>query len=203
MLEKDPHSADIPVMKVIFGTGLLWGALWGAIGFFGPMLLGGGNQGPLLGIVITGPLGFLIGCVIGIYRVTAVGKRAGTPTTAWSPWQQSGLAIIAGFGVNFVVSVAAGAFIPGVGFDSLAAHLMRAANGLAAGYVVARLAPRAQLAHGGILAVITMTLSFLGSFGRLNPDAARNVVISGAVLSLAVLAGAYLQTRQVRQSIPA
>lgn len=38
-------------------------------GFFGPMILTpGANQGPMLGIFITGPLGFLIGGVGGAVR---------------------------------------------------------------------------------------------------------------------------------------
>jgi hypothetical protein len=38
-------------------------------GFFGPMLLAlGANQGPLLGIFITGPLGFLAGLAWGVFR---------------------------------------------------------------------------------------------------------------------------------------
>ena len=35
-------------------------------GFLGPILLGGGNQGPLLGIFITGPIGFVLGGVGGL-----------------------------------------------------------------------------------------------------------------------------------------
>ena len=45
------------------------GVLGFALGFFGPMLLApDANQGPLLGIFITGPLGFLVGLVWGIWR---------------------------------------------------------------------------------------------------------------------------------------
>ena len=45
------------------------GGLGFALGFFGPMLLApDANQGPLLGIFITGPLGFLAGLVWGIGR---------------------------------------------------------------------------------------------------------------------------------------
>lgn len=47
-----------------------------AIGFFGPMLLApGANQGPMLGIFITGPLGTLAGLVIGVFREVA-GRKA-------------------------------------------------------------------------------------------------------------------------------
>ena len=39
---------------------------WFAGGFFGPILLTpGANQGPLLGIFITGPIGFAVGGILG------------------------------------------------------------------------------------------------------------------------------------------
>ena len=49
---------------------LVGGAALGAIGFaggfFGPIIFNPqANQGPLLGIFITGPLGFLVGAVLG------------------------------------------------------------------------------------------------------------------------------------------
>ena len=51
-------------------TVLTWGIIFGAIGFiggfFGPMILApDANQGPMFGIFITGPLGFLCGAAIG------------------------------------------------------------------------------------------------------------------------------------------
>jgi len=51
-------------------TALKWAAALGLIGFIGgyvgPVILTPeANQGPLLGIFITGPLGFLLGLVIG------------------------------------------------------------------------------------------------------------------------------------------
>jgi hypothetical protein len=55
----------------ILATSARWAAISGAIGFcggfFGPMLLApDANQGPLLGLFITGPLGFLAGGVCGL-----------------------------------------------------------------------------------------------------------------------------------------
>ena len=56
-------------------TVLRWAAVAGSAGFcagfFGPMLLApDANQGPLLGLFITGPLGFLAGGICGlIYAV--------------------------------------------------------------------------------------------------------------------------------------
>ena len=46
--------------------GLVLGCISFAAGFFGPMILTpSSNQGPLLGLLITGPLGFVLGLVIG------------------------------------------------------------------------------------------------------------------------------------------
>lgn len=45
------------------------GAISFALGFFGPIVLvPDANQGPLLGIFITGPLGALAGLAVGAYR---------------------------------------------------------------------------------------------------------------------------------------
>lgn len=49
--------------------GLALGALGFARGFFGPIILAPeANQGPLLGIFITGPAEFLLGLVLGAVR---------------------------------------------------------------------------------------------------------------------------------------
>jgi hypothetical protein len=46
---------------------IVTGAVGFSAGFFGPMfLVPDANQGPLLGILITGPLGILIGGLIGL-----------------------------------------------------------------------------------------------------------------------------------------
>jgi hypothetical protein len=61
----------------IFRYGLLGALIVGGIGFvggfFGPIIFApDANQGPLLGIFITGPLGavlgFILGCIYGIKR---------------------------------------------------------------------------------------------------------------------------------------
>lgn len=49
-----------------FVGALTGGAVGFAAGFFGPLLLTpDANQGPLLGIFITGPLGFALGALLG------------------------------------------------------------------------------------------------------------------------------------------
>lgn len=46
---------------------LITGAVGFSAGFFGPMLLApDANQGPLLGILITGPLGMILGGLVGL-----------------------------------------------------------------------------------------------------------------------------------------
>jgi hypothetical protein len=55
----------------ILGTMMRWGAIIGVIGFLGgfigPLIFTpDANQGPLLGIFITGPIGFLLGMVVGL-----------------------------------------------------------------------------------------------------------------------------------------
>lgn len=50
----------------IFGGGILVGTIGFILGFFGPLILTpSSNQGPLLGIFITGPLGFFFGLILG------------------------------------------------------------------------------------------------------------------------------------------
>lgn len=48
---------------------LLLGGIGFAGGFFGPMIFAPeANQGPLLGILLTGPIGFLVGLAWGVFR---------------------------------------------------------------------------------------------------------------------------------------
>jgi hypothetical protein len=66
----------------VFESMLKWGALVGAVsfaaGFFGPIVFAPeANQGPLLGIFITGPLGLVAGCVFGAVRALRANRRAG------------------------------------------------------------------------------------------------------------------------------
>ena len=52
------------LLAAILGA-LIVGGIGFAAGFFGPILLTDANQGPLLGIFVTGPLGFVLGWVLG------------------------------------------------------------------------------------------------------------------------------------------
>jgi len=59
------------------GFALFIGAIAFSAGFFGPIVLTpDANQGPLLGIFITGPLGLLAGLVWGIARAVRRGRGA-------------------------------------------------------------------------------------------------------------------------------
>ncbi len=52
------------------------GSIGFAIGFFGPLMWApDANQGPLLGIFITGPIGFWVGVAWGVFR--EVQRRSG------------------------------------------------------------------------------------------------------------------------------
>jgi hypothetical protein len=53
-------------MRLMVRGGLLLGAIGFAIGFFGPLIWSpDANQGPLLGIFVTGPIGLVIGAALG------------------------------------------------------------------------------------------------------------------------------------------
>ena len=62
------QTASVPrgLVKAMVLGALLTGGIAFSVGFFGPIIFTpGANQGPLLGIFITGPLGFLAGAVGG------------------------------------------------------------------------------------------------------------------------------------------
>ena len=66
----------------LIGTALYWAAVVGGIGFvggfLGPIVLTpDANQGPLLGLFITGPLGFLIGGIGGAVAWLIRGRTGG------------------------------------------------------------------------------------------------------------------------------
>lgn len=55
-------------LTLMFVNAVVGGGIAFALGFFGPMIFApGANQGPLLGFV-TGPVGFLVGAVVGFVR---------------------------------------------------------------------------------------------------------------------------------------
>jgi len=57
------------ILAAGFRTAFLLGGIGFAGGFVGPIIFApGANQGPMLGIFITGPLGFVIGLAYGAIR---------------------------------------------------------------------------------------------------------------------------------------
>ena len=63
---KSQGGDKIGALASIFTGAILVGGISFAAGFFGPMILAhGANQGPLLGILITGPIGIVVGAIAG------------------------------------------------------------------------------------------------------------------------------------------
>jgi len=63
---KSQVGDKIGVIPAIFTGAILIGGISFAVGFFGPMILmPDANQGPLLGILITGPIGLVVGVIAG------------------------------------------------------------------------------------------------------------------------------------------
>ncbi|HEU4930076.1 MAG TPA: hypothetical protein VFU38_09625 [Candidatus Krumholzibacteria bacterium] len=55
----------------ILKPAVILGVIAFAVGFFGPLIWAPeANQGPLLGIFITGPIGFFVGLAWGVFRET-------------------------------------------------------------------------------------------------------------------------------------
>jgi hypothetical protein len=72
------HFSGGLASAVVMGA-LVTGGIGFAGGFFGPMILApGANQGPLLGLFITGPLGFVFGAAGGAVYWFARGRAGGT-----------------------------------------------------------------------------------------------------------------------------
>ncbi len=64
------------LMTCIFSGAVLVGAIGFSAGFFGPMVFThGANQGPLLGISFTGPIGFCVGGIGGLLYWSIRNKR--------------------------------------------------------------------------------------------------------------------------------
>ena len=62
-----PETNRKPATRILIWA-LCVGAVSFAAGFFGPIFFSNSNLGPLLGIFVTGPLGALVGAVIGALR---------------------------------------------------------------------------------------------------------------------------------------
>jgi hypothetical protein len=86
--------------KVAAAGAVMLGFTGFVIGFVGPIWFHPGvNQGPMLGIFITGPAGVLVGAAIG------GGLRIGRPdwTTEWRLWSLNAATVAYGLFVFYVV----------------------------------------------------------------------------------------------------
>lgn len=74
---KKTGSISNGLLKYIIMGGIIIGSIGFILGFIGPIIFSpSANQGPLLGIFITGPIGFLIGLVVGgIYWIIKVKNK--------------------------------------------------------------------------------------------------------------------------------
>jgi hypothetical protein len=73
-MESSMRQTPDPVPQVVLWT-MVIGTVSFVAGFAGPLLLSNSNLGPLLGIFVTGPLGFLVGGVVGALRVSSRAAR--------------------------------------------------------------------------------------------------------------------------------
>jgi hypothetical protein len=63
------------ILREAVRPAMLLGGIGFALGFFGPMIfVPGANQGPMLGIFITGPGGFVLGLIVGAFRAWRVAR---------------------------------------------------------------------------------------------------------------------------------
>jgi hypothetical protein len=63
------------ILREAVRPAMLLGGIGFALGFFGPMIfVPGANQGPMLGIFITGPGGFVLGLIVGVFRARRVAR---------------------------------------------------------------------------------------------------------------------------------
>jgi hypothetical protein len=72
-----PTAMLLLVVERVIGTGIIVGAGGFALGFLGPMVLDPSNgNGPLLGIFVTGPVGFVAGILWGLARERRLSKTS-------------------------------------------------------------------------------------------------------------------------------
>jgi hypothetical protein len=74
------------ILMAIANGALIVGSIGFAAGFFGPIIFTPeANQGPLLGIFITGPIGVVVGAVGGLIAGMRGQGKSGAPATPGAP----------------------------------------------------------------------------------------------------------------------
>ena len=191
--------------------GFVVGAPAFLIGFVGPILLNGGNQGPLLGIFITGPIGFVLGCLGGVVWAAKRPRLTRQPGSGVA-FARGVLAIVVGFVVVSVVgsvielvAVAVNSTKDPSAYLAIRAQPMMLAafsvwKGAAAflgGYVVARIAGYRPVTHGVVLATIQVALVLWAAMVavRSGQPYPRGELVVVAVMALAICCGAQLHSR--------
>lgn len=83
-MPKIDAKTDPPPSSIILATAFTVGAIFFAAGFFGPMFFSESNLGPLLGLFITGPLGFLFGALLGlVWSIIKAKRGVGGAVLVW------------------------------------------------------------------------------------------------------------------------
>lgn len=94
-----------PMLRIV-GWALCVGAVCFAAGFFGPIFLSTSNLGPLLGIFVTGPLGVLVGALIGALSVAKESGRVSIVCIA-AVWLMALLYTFLAFGLGGWIGIPA------------------------------------------------------------------------------------------------
>ncbi len=83
-MPKIDTKAESTPSRRILKTAFVVGGISFAAGFFGPIFFSDSNLGPLLGIFITGPLGFLFGALMGVvWSIIKAEERVGRNVLVW------------------------------------------------------------------------------------------------------------------------
>lgn len=83
-MSKKENKAVTTPSPMIFTAAFVVGGLSFAAGFFGPIFFSDSNLGPLLGIFITGPIGFFAGALLGLVRsIIKAEGHAGRTVLVW------------------------------------------------------------------------------------------------------------------------
>jgi len=79
----DTKAEPTPSRRIL-KTAYVVGGISFAAGYFGPIFFSDSNLGPLLGIFVTGPLGFLFGALMGVvWSIIKAEERVGRTVLVW------------------------------------------------------------------------------------------------------------------------